>query len=535
MAIKRLSFHLATIENQSTRLKEDVKINLATPPLDLTFTNPLENYTSIMTRITAEDHNAETLEQKINELDTTFSAYSVALHRSVANLVLKTEESPFRSIETAKHLRRRDVDQSLNVYGKQHKRCLQGTRRNTLSAIRRWVDDKDTSKRIFCLLDFAGSGKSTVAKTIAAEWGRCRLFARFFFSRDSTATASTNSFFSIVSNGFACLDQDFRESVNEFMEQQQDWELLSFEEQFGGLIAGPLRQLSRRAILMIDALDECDNKHGRRDELLEILSSEEYSPLPLKVLVTGRPERDIMQWARNTTTAYITSFRELEGNDEDVERYIRTRLQNLPRHVQDRISLVIHGAEGVFIWARLACDLLLSTVDKEALLDKLKGQVRLDDLYRIALEQSIPQDIVSKQATEMVLQMILAAKEPLSIAELDMLFPKRGIVEEVVTLLGSLLLYQNLQDPVRLLHTTFRDFLTARLNTDLMSSVGSVRPELGHYILALGCTKLLEYYSKQDDAEFSQLDQVSYRKGFQIFLKLVGISLYNVAEKVGFE
>ncbi|KIM22410.1 hypothetical protein M408DRAFT_47206, partial [Serendipita vermifera MAFF 305830] len=170
-----------------------------------------------------------------------------------------------------------------------HKQCFKGTRLKTLSAIRQWVDDKDTLKQIFCLLDFAGSGKSTVAKTIAEEWGKSRLFARFFFSRDTTRTSSTNSFCSTVANGFAGLNPDFKKHIRRFR-KRPDLDLLSFEEQFEGLIAAPLRDLSQHSILMIDALDECDNEHKRRDELLEILCRQQSSLPHLRILVTGRPE-----------------------------------------------------------------------------------------------------------------------------------------------------------------------------------------------------------------------------------------------------
>ncbi|KIM22383.1 hypothetical protein M408DRAFT_48076, partial [Serendipita vermifera MAFF 305830] len=174
-----------------------------------------------------------------------------------------------------------------------HVRCLQGTRKETLKAIRYWADDKGGENKIFCLLDVAGSGKSTVAKTMADEWKRDgRLVARFFFSRDTTQTMGTQSFCSTVANAFAALNADVKTSMEDYM-KSPDWQLLPFEEQFDGLVVTPLRYVRKPAILMIDALDECSDEHGDRGKLLETLYSQQDSASLLRLFVTGRPELDI--------------------------------------------------------------------------------------------------------------------------------------------------------------------------------------------------------------------------------------------------
>ncbi|KIM32075.1 hypothetical protein M408DRAFT_50615, partial [Serendipita vermifera MAFF 305830] len=180
-----------------------------------------------------------------------------------------------------------------NAYGNQHVPCLRGTREKTLQTIRDWANDGNTNNRMFCLLDIAGSGKSTVAKTMVDEWKReGRLLARFFFSRDTTTTMSIQSFCSTVANAFSALNPRFKASMGEYM-SVPDWQFHSFEEQFEGLVASPLRKAQQPAILIIDALDECSDRHGDRRRLLEILCTpQDLSPL-LRILVTGRPEPDI--------------------------------------------------------------------------------------------------------------------------------------------------------------------------------------------------------------------------------------------------
>ncbi|KIM22695.1 hypothetical protein M408DRAFT_78730, partial [Serendipita vermifera MAFF 305830] len=177
-----------------------------------------------------------------------------------------------------------------NVYGVQHVPCLSGTREKTLAAISEWANEKTDPKPIFLLLDVAGSGKSTVAKHMANQWTReGRLLARFFFSRDTKTTMSTDDFCSTVANALISRDPELKPPVKAF-EELPDFGLFSFEEKFNGLVISPLEKLNRDAILIIDALDECDNENGSCDELLNALHGQQASTPRLRILATGRPE-----------------------------------------------------------------------------------------------------------------------------------------------------------------------------------------------------------------------------------------------------
>ena len=341
---------------------------------------------------------------------------------------------------------------------------------------------------------------------MADEWNsEGRLVARFFFSRDTPETMSTRSFCLTVANAFAALDRNFKNSMEEYM-KCPDWTLLPFEKQFEGLIAGPLRKANQPAILTIDALDECSSEHGVRGKLLETLRTQQDADLPFRILVTGRPEPDIKHWASKKIGVGYTNFAQLEDNKKDVEFYIRSRLHGLPPDVQDRLYPVIRDADGLFIWARIACDLLLQAIDVNGLLETLGKEVSLDYLYKIALKQSMPEDKASQAAMFTVLQMILAAQEPLSIVKLDKLAPKQGIVEPVVTRLSSLLLHSDHQGPIRLLHATLREFLTTQAGEYY------IQPELGHYTLASGCISIISHQSKQDLSDLTKLDSISARE-----------------------
>jgi len=374
---------------------------------------------------------------------------------------------------------------STTVYGDQHRLCLKETRIKTLAAIHRWIDDQSSAHKIYYLLDVPGSGKSTVSKQLFTELNsKKRLVARFFFSRDTEETMSINSFCLTVSDAFAGRSREFKNQADK-AKADPLYKELNFEEKLKALVIDTLKSIDQPAILIVDAVDECNNDHNGRDRLLDALHIHHSSAPLLRIFITGRPERDIKTRAENSVGWH--TFRELEGVNQDVEKYIHSRLYDgLPegqRLTEDQCRVVVDGADGLFIWARTACDLLHEADDREDLLEVLKGVVGLVDLYKIAMKQAMPKLARSQRPILITLGMILAAERPLSIEELKLLSPEPTVVESVVGRLRSFLVYDDRNAPIRLVHITFRDFITNR------SEAGPyfVQVKLGHYALASQC------------------------------------------------
>ncbi|PVF91469.1 hypothetical protein CPB86DRAFT_770645, partial [Serendipita vermifera] len=365
---KRLKFHLATLDSQQALLEEDESIDGSTPEPSPEIKTILEDYRrelediclslseeapsgrSAAKRAVDIHRIRELITEGCQKLDDIFNRYTTSLHILVASTVSRVMDGIQRLDEKIEREADKTHENRLkghNVYGNQHVLCLQGTRIKTLEAIRRWVDNQESPQWMFCLLDVAGSGKSTVAKHMAEEWKKeSRLVARFFFSRDTTETMSTNRFCSTVADLFAAQSTVFKAELDKFVDRPD----LSFEERFEGMITTPLKAHGRPAILTIDALDECNNEYQSRDELLQTLARQRKSIPQLRVLVTGRPETDIKRWAE--ASGGHTNFTKLEGGSKDVELYIESRLQSIPLDDRRRLYSVIRQAEGLFIWAR---------------------------------------------------------------------------------------------------------------------------------------------------------------------------------------
>ena len=87
------------------------------------------------------------------------------------------------------------IDAPFNSYQRQHEPlCLANTRVNLLKEIYSWADGED-ERLIFWLSGLAGTGKSTIAHTIARNFfDKKRLGASFFFSRGGGDVSHAHKF-----------------------------------------------------------------------------------------------------------------------------------------------------------------------------------------------------------------------------------------------------------------------------------------------------------------------------------------------------
>src|SRR5579862_2444811 len=77
-------------------------------------------------------------------------------------------------------------------------RCLPNTRTELLCHIRKWARDKN-GKPIFWLSGMAGTGKSTIARTIARSFARQdQLGASFFFKKGEGERGNATRFFTTI-------------------------------------------------------------------------------------------------------------------------------------------------------------------------------------------------------------------------------------------------------------------------------------------------------------------------------------------------
>src|SRR5579871_5728897 len=96
--------------------------------------------------------------------------------------------------------------------------CLPGTRTDLLHQIAKWFEDP-RGKRIFWLNGMAGTGKSTISRTIARSFKKnSQLGASFFFKRGERDRSNGTMLFTTIAAQLAYHFRDMRSSIQEAIE-----------------------------------------------------------------------------------------------------------------------------------------------------------------------------------------------------------------------------------------------------------------------------------------------------------------------------
>ena len=100
-------------------------------------------------------------------------------------------------------------------------KCLDGTRVDLLQKIREWASSSD-SPSIFLLIGIAGTGKSTVARTVAEQFKKEReLGCYIFFERGKTDSSTITSSvirtiaFNLAKNGSVIAESILEASIGD--------------------------------------------------------------------------------------------------------------------------------------------------------------------------------------------------------------------------------------------------------------------------------------------------------------------------------
>jgi hypothetical protein len=186
------------------------------------------------------------------------------------------------------------ADAPFNSYNKQHEpTCLHDTRVDVLRQIFSWADGQD-ERCIFWLNGLAGTGKSTIARTVAREYfEKGRLGASFFFSRGGGDVDHAGKFFTSIALQLAHNVPPLQRYISEAVVERSDIASLSLQDQWRRLVLRPLLKLDCKScpfsyILIVDALDECDDDNNIRAILHLLAEARSLETVRLRIFITSR-------------------------------------------------------------------------------------------------------------------------------------------------------------------------------------------------------------------------------------------------------
>ncbi|KAK4034598.1 WD40-repeat-containing domain protein, partial [Parachaetomium inaequale] len=401
-----------------------------------------------------------------------------------------TDTSPERSLERLDSL----PEASFDASNKQHvATCLPNTRRDVLAQIRRWADG-GSGRRIYWLKGWAGTGKSTIALTVAREYSaKKRLGASFFFSRGGGDLASTRRFAATIAVQLAEASPQLRRHIADAAAATHRIHGLGLYDQWERLILQPLAQLSKEAfphplVIVVDALDECDN-HDDVSLLIRCLAAAvAVGHVDLRIFVTSRPDQPINVGFGDISIDKHQDFilHDIEQSvvDQDLAVYYKRQLGQIARTARldaasrsdDAIRMLVQKSCGSFIYAATACRFvraggllagkrLAHLVSTERL--PAKAGTALDQMYLTVLESSLTADLDPEEIAEirelfqLVMGTVVVLFDALSPANLAMLLDQSK--ETIVSPLDGLHSLLDVPDEedrlIRLLHPSFREFL----------------------------------------------------------------------------
>ncbi|KAG1792154.1 WD40-repeat-containing domain protein [Suillus plorans] len=352
--------------------------------------------------------------------------------------------------------------------------CLPNTRQDLLKEIQDWISStEEGAPRILWLSGTAGKGKSAVAHTIA-KWyiERGGLCSFFCFDRTRQADRRQDKIFRTIASDLASRNPIVRRALAQAVRDDDELKRTAdITKQWQELIVRPSNAFAAPVLIILDLLAGKSNT-----------SASQLSELPanFRILLTSRPLQDI----HNTLHAHVHDV-SLDGissasTELDIQFYISHKLEDL-HHVfnDEHFKALALKSDGLFEWARLACEYIKGTnkvgaspVGRYKVVitgTSEKGTRLLDDIYTRILRDIMPEDGRKETIPVFcsVMGQVLASSEPLPIHALTAMrlhFPKGTCdyeMDGVLGPLGSLLTGTSDSDtPICLLHASFYDFLT---------------------------------------------------------------------------
>ena len=315
-------------------------------------------------------------------------------------------------------------DAPFNAYRRQNDpQCLPDTRVYLLQEIYNWADGQD-KRHIFWLSGLAGTGKSTVARTVAGRYSKqgC-LGASFFFSRGGGDIGHAGKFVTTVALQLANSVPTLHQYICDAITEQSDIASRSLHDQWHHLVLGPLSKLDGYEnpplyVLVVDALDECDDEKNILYLLSEARSLENVH---LRIFLTSRPEvpiRSVFSYMPDAEYQdFILHNVAPSAIDHDISIFLEYSLRLIGQEDgqepgwPDLVTLhrLVEIASGMFIWAATACRFIREGLfADERLQVLLKGdsalatpEEHLNEIYITVLQSSIHSTYSEQEKTRL--------------------------------------------------------------------------------------------------------------------------------------
>ena len=376
----------------------------------------------------------------------------------------------------------------------------------------------------------AGTGKSTIARTVARRYfEKKQLGASFFFTKGGGDVGHAGKFVTSVAVQLANSVPPLRRYICDVVTERSDIASQSLRDQWHQLVLCPLSKLDGNGchssyILVVDALDECDDDINIRIILQLLAEARSLQRVQLRVFLTTRPEISIRHGFNQIPDAGRQDFvlHSISPSivDHDISIFLEYDLGLIGKEDaqepgwpgSEAIRRLVETAGGLFIWASTACRFIREGRFAEGRLHMLlegsnapaMPEEHLSGIYMTVLRNSIRPHSFEHERQRLYgmlrqfLGSIVALFSPLSVESLSgLLHTTKQQVDRTLKNLHAILDIPNDEArPLRLHHPSFRDFL---LDNDKCKDPNFwVDEKQAHQTLAESCIQLMSVSLKQD-------------------------------------
>jgi len=397
--------------------------------------------------------------------------------------------------------------------------CLKGTRESVLNEIESWTKDFDNSP-VFWLNGLAGTGKSTIARTVSERlFADGLLGASFFCSRDFQDKSDLQLIFPTLAFQLAHKYQEFRSVLVPLLQSDPDVVHESLYSQMRKLIVEPLMLVDVSTVIVIDALDECVDDEPQ-SAILSVMGRLVEEIPEVKFFITGRPEPRIqsgfhLELLRPLTDVFVLHEVQPSLVNNDIRLFLNHELSGLALRrridgwpTDEDVELLCQRAAGFFVYAVATVKFLDSNTHPpkqrlDAIINipectvpegktQLNSKTTLDSLYssvlQMAFSEKDPEVYPKVRSTIGAVVLLVNPLPPSGIAEVTGLDPEQVIL--LLTLVQSLLtLDEDFNQPVKPFHKSFPDFITDP--SRCLDMRFYVSPKDVHLELARNCIRLM--------------------------------------------
>ena len=406
--------------------------------------------------------------------------------------------------------------------------CLEDTRQEVIGKIREWINGHN-DQPICWLNGVAGAGKSAISRTIAGicEEELNRLGASFFFWRGAGRRSIIANFISTLAYNLAFSVPETRPHIEETLLTDDMIVHRLHQRQFRKLIIDPIRSVKRSLlpmVIVVDGIDECNDKRMMADLIGIIAEAFRHHRLPLRFFFTSRVEEHILDRFTASPALGATYRLNLHDFDADVDirRFFRAQFNTiyeqksrlmrnvtLPWPSESDLDNLVGKSSGSFAFASTLIKFVNDGRDlpHRRLRAGLESHSGLDPLYTQVLQSAPHSPYFTRVFTT-----IITIREQLSITDLACLLQIEGgdIIHALEGVQSIIMVPEDDEQPVRLFHTSLRDFLTTKARSERLF----MDPPICHLSTAVDCLAVMTTHDddiyKSGGLKFAALSWCNY-------------------------